>query len=143
MPRKKLMLHTVDETEAAFYDALGRADIDALMALWADDEEIVCVHPDARRLVGHASIRASWEAIFQRGGVHISVRQTHAMQNMMTAIHSVVEEVHRSGNDRRDVHIIATNVYVKTPNGWRIAAHHASIAPGEAPASTQPVTLLH
>jgi ketosteroid isomerase-like protein len=56
------------EVEAAFYDALNRADVDALMALWADDEEIVCVHPGGPRLIGHAAIRASWEAILERGG---------------------------------------------------------------------------
>ena len=47
------------EVEAAFYDALNRADLEALMALWADDEEIVCIHPGGARLIGHAAIRAS------------------------------------------------------------------------------------
>jgi ketosteroid isomerase-like protein len=26
--------------------------------------------------------------------------------------------------------LIATNVYAKTPRGWRIVLHHVSIAPG-------------
>ncbi|WP_287809273.1 SAM-dependent methyltransferase, partial [Pseudomonas sp.] len=36
--------------------ALNRADVDALMALWADDEEIVCVHPNGLRLIGHRPV---------------------------------------------------------------------------------------
>jgi ketosteroid isomerase-like protein len=49
-----------DDVEAAFYEALQKGDIDALMALWADDDEVVCVHPGGGgRLVGPAAIRAS------------------------------------------------------------------------------------
>ena len=40
-------------------------------------------------------------------------------------------------------HILATNVFVKTPHGWRIVAHHASVAPGKAQYEAPKVTLLH
>jgi ketosteroid isomerase-like protein len=142
MSRKKQLADTPDDTEVAFYDALGRADLDALMALWADDEEIVCIHPGAPRLIGHAAIRASWQAIFEQGGVHIHPMQLHVMQNMMAATHSVLEQM-RGADDRQDRHILATNVYVKTPLGWRIAVHHASVAPGKAAAEVKPSTTLH
>ncbi|MQR01901.1 YybH family protein [Glaciimonas soli] len=133
MPRAKLMHSSAEETEAAFYDALGRADIDAMMALWAEDEEIICVHPNAPRLIGHAAIRATFEALFERGGVHVSVRQLHTVHNMSTSIHSVIENIHQTGNPPQELHILATNVYLKTPRGWCITLHHASIAPGPAP----------
>ena len=48
-----------DEVEAAFYDALQNGDIDKLMACWADEDDIVCVHPGGPRIVGAAAIRAS------------------------------------------------------------------------------------
>ena len=143
MRPKKVRYSTADEIETAFYDALSRADIDALMALWSDDDEIVCIHPNAPRLVGHASIRASWETIFERGGVHIRPIQIHIMQNLMTAVHNLVEEVHRAELAQQELHILATNVYMKTPLGWRIAAHHASIAPGHAPIEPLMMSLLH
>lgn len=142
MSRKKQLADTPDDTEVAFYDALGRADLDALMALWADDEEIVCIHPGAPRLIGHAAIRASWQAIFEQGGVHIHPMQLHVMQNMMAATHSVLEQM-RGADDRQDRHVLATNVYVKTPLGWRIAVHHASVAPGKAAAEVKASTTLH
>ena len=34
--------------------------------------------------------------------------------------------------DWQEAHILATNVYLKTPQGWRIVIHHASVAPGKA-----------
>ncbi|MFT5534163.1 MAG: ketosteroid isomerase-like protein [Burkholderiaceae bacterium] len=142
MPSKKQLSGSPADTEAAFYDALGRADLDALMALWADDEEITCIHPGAPRLIGHAAIRASWQAVFAHGGVHIHPVQLHVMQNLMAATHSVLEQM-RSGDITQELHILATNVYIKTPMGWRIAVHHASIAPGKAPVVIVDSTTLH
>ncbi|MDO8178721.1 MAG: nuclear transport factor 2 family protein [Undibacterium sp.] len=143
MSVKKQLNGSADELETTFYDAISRADIEGLMALWAEDEEIVCIHPGAPRLVGHAAIRASWEAIFERGSVHIHPRQLHAMHNMLTAVHSVIEEVQRKSDKSQEMHILATNVYVKTPHGWRIATHHASVAAGEAPLDLFKASVLH
>lgn len=143
MPTLSKILETPEETEAAFYAAISRADIEAVMALWADEEDIVCIHPGAPRLVGHASIRAAWESIFEQGGVQIRPVQLHVIQNVMTSVHNIIEEVHRTVSRQQDIHILATNVYVKTPFGWRIATHHASVVPGEAPADTTVTALLH
>lgn len=134
MPRAKLIHGSPDEIEAAYYDALARADLEALMNLWAEDEEIVCIHPGAQRLVGHAEIRSVWEDILSGGGLHITPRQLHATQNMMTAVHNVVEEINHGSDPAPEVHVIATNVYMKTALGWRMVMHHASVAPGQPPA---------
>ncbi|MFI4941581.1 MAG: YybH family protein [Burkholderiales bacterium] len=143
MPKQRKLLRTVEDTEAAFYDALGRADVEALMALWAEDEDIVCIHPGAPRLVGYASIRASWESIFEHGAVIIRPVQLHAMQNLMMAVHNVIEEIHHAERDQQDMHVLATNIYVKTPHGWRMVAHHASVAPGKAAPEQTGRTTLH
>lgn len=140
MPNIKRTLATADAAEAAFYEALARADLAALMALWADEDEIVCIHPGATRLVGHAAIRDSWEAIFAHGGVHIKVVQRHVVQSTMSATHNVVEEI-SSDTGQAERHVLATNVYLKTTAGWRIMLHHASVAPGPAPVDTATATL--
>ncbi|BBB68125.1 YybH family protein [Undibacterium sp. TC4M20W] len=143
MAAKKQLNGSADEVEAAFYDALSRADLDGMMALWAEDEEIVCIHPGAARLIGHAAIRSSWEAIFERGSVQIRPLQLHATHNMLTAVHSIVEEFQRPSDGSQDVHILATNVYVKTPRGWRITMHHASVASGKPPLDMFKASTLH
>ena len=143
MARHRKPLGTAEDIEAAFYDAIGRADIDALMALWAEDEDVLCIHPGAARLVGHAAIRASWEAIFERGGVAIRPRQLLVTQNLMTAVHNIVEEINPADNEHQELHIVATNVYLKTPQGWRIAVHHASVAPGAVAAEHSTGSMLH
>ena len=143
MARKKHLLNTAEQAEAAFYDALARSDLDALMARWAEDEVIVCIHPGAPRLVGHDAIRQSWAAIFERGNVHIRPVQLQASYSLTTAVHSIVEEVQRTQHERQDIHILATNVFIKTAQGWRIVTHHTSIAAGELPSEPLNPTLLH
>ena len=143
MPVKKQLNGSADEVEIAFYDALSRADLDTLMSLWAEDEEIVCIHPGAPRLIGHAAIRSSWETIFERGSVHIHPVQLHATHNMLTAVHSVIEEAQHQADSTPEAHILATNVYVKTPHGWRITMHHASVAVGKPPLDLFKASVLH
>jgi len=142
MPTKRLkqMNGSAVETEAAFYDALNRADLDALMALWADDDEIVCVHPGGQRLIGHAAIRASWSALLAHGGLHILPSQLHETHTLMSSVHTVVEGTTAASGEA--AHLIATNVYSKTPRGWRIVLHHVSVAPGPVPNDT-PAQILH
>jgi ketosteroid isomerase-like protein len=144
MPLSTNPIASADDVELAFYDALARADLDAMMALWADDEEIFCVHPGAPRLHGHAAIRESYRMIFERGPVLIRPRQRHVAKNMTCAVHSLIEEVKTPNDpDWQEAHILATNVYLKTPQGWRIVSHHASIAAGRPPETAAPQGVLH
>ena len=138
--RVKQLNGSAVEVETAFYDALNRADLDALMALWADDEEIVCVHPGGTRLIGHVEIRASWSKILEHGGLHIMPSQLHETHNLMSSVHTVIEGTTAASGE--PAHLLATNVYVKTPRGWRIVLHHVSVAPGSVPTGT-PTQVLH
>lgn len=137
---------TPQDAESAFYDALERADVDAMMAVWAEDEEIVCVHPTGPRLAGHEQVRESWQRIFSGGGgVRIHVTQLVATQAMMVAIHSVQENAPAPGGQRPAAAVVATNVYLRTAAGWRMILHHASHAPGqpEGPRPDSGPKILH
>ena len=48
----------------AFYQAFETRDIDAMMATWAEDEDIVCIHPGGMRHVGYESVRHSFDQLF-------------------------------------------------------------------------------
>jgi uncharacterized protein (TIGR02246 family) len=116
-----------DDVEAAFYEALQRGDIEALMAVWADDDEIVCVHPGGGRVIGAAAIRASFEAIFANGGIPVQMDEVHRLHTINSALHHLVEKISVAGPEgAQTALVLTTNVYLKTPEGWRLAAHHAS-----------------
>jgi ketosteroid isomerase-like protein len=126
-PPPAVTLASVEDVEAAFYDALRKGDIDALMACWADDDDVVCVHPGGPRLVGTAAIRASFGEMFTHGTVQASPEAVRQVQSLSCAIHSVLERVSVLTNEGpREAYVIATNVFLKTPQGWRMVAHHAS-----------------
>ncbi|MDH4050028.1 MAG: nuclear transport factor 2 family protein [Rubrivivax sp.] len=125
---------TPDELEQRFYDALRKGDIEALMAVWADDDEVVCVHPGGPRVVGPAAIRASFEAIFGNGPIPVQPEQMHRLESMAAVVHHLMERVQVNTSDGpRDAWVIATNVYVQTAQGWRLVAHHASPGSLQAP----------
>ncbi len=129
------LLGSPDDVEAQLYQALQRGDIDKLMALWADDDEIVCVHPGGGRVIGPAAIRASFEAIFGGGGIPVRPEQVHRQGHISCAVHHLVERIEVRGEQGPQVAwVLATNVYVKTPQGWRLSAHHASPGSPHEPA---------
>jgi ketosteroid isomerase-like protein len=125
---------SADEIEAQFYESLQRADLDRLMSLWADDDEVVCVHPGGARLVGAGAIRASFAAIFANGAIPVRPEHVHRLQWHGGELHHLLERIEVVTAEGSQVaYVVASNVYVKTAQGWRIAAHHASPGLAEEP----------
>lgn len=118
---------SAEETEAAFYDALQSGDIDSLMACWSDDEDIVCVHPGGPRIVGHVAIRATFESIFANGSIQARPEHVRKIDTLSSVVHNVLERVDvMTPTGPSQAYVLATNVYHKTGQGWRLVAHHAS-----------------
>jgi uncharacterized protein (TIGR02246 family) len=129
---------TAQDAENAFYEALERCDLEGMMAVWAEDEDIVCVHPAGARLSGQDEVRESWTKMFAAGPhARVRIEQQVAISGMMLAVHSVFEsftiEGTPGGEQRQPPPIVATNVYLRTAAGWRMIVHHASPAPAQPP----------
>ena len=147
MPAK--IYPTAQDCEAAFYDALERSDLEAMMSVWAEDEEVLCIHPGGVRVSGLAAIREIWRQMFAGGPrLAVYVGQVMATQAMLMATHSVHEYIAMKGEPRPAHPVVATNVYVRSGNGWHMIVHHASLTPQRsvqpaAPAQQQPPKTLH
>ena len=139
------LLESPDEIEQQFYEALQRGDIDRLMAVWSDDEEISCVHPGGPRVVGAAAIRAAFEAIFANGAVNARPEKVRRLQTLTSAVHSVLEHVQiMTAEGPQSAWVVATNVYLKGAQGWRLVAHHASPgSPREVQEIVETASVLH
>ena len=141
---KKSTFPTPQDAEAAFYEALEGGDLEAMLEVWADDEEVVCIHPGGPRLAGYDQVRESFAQIFasgQRLKVHVSNQVV--LSGMMLAVHSVHENILVQGESRPRPPIAATNVYLRTGNGWRMILHHGSPAPQTPRASADSPKILH
>lgn len=143
-PRTASLLASPEDIEAQFYEALQRGDIEALMAVWSDDDDIVCVHPGGPRVVGAAAIRASFEAIFAHNPIPIHPEQVRRVHTGHCAVHSLLERIEVAGDDGPGAAwVVATNIYLKTAQGWRLAAHHASPGTPEDVLGTESPSTLH
>jgi uncharacterized protein (TIGR02246 family) len=136
---------TPEDAETAFYEALESADLEAMMSVWAEDEEIVCVHPGGPRLTGFEQVRESWREIFSGGpSMRFQLTGQQYLRGVRVAIHSVHENIVVTGQSRPINPIVATNVYIQTERGWRMLVHHASPALREAARPEEPApTVLH
>jgi ketosteroid isomerase-like protein len=134
-----------EDAEAQFYEAMRDGDLERMMAVWADDDEVVCVHPGGARLVGPQAVRAAFEAVFASGHIVVHPEHVKRVHSMGCAVHSVLERIDVvTADGPRSGWILATNVYVKTGLGWRMVAHHASPgAPDEIPEITDTPSVLH
>ncbi len=129
--RAAVLMASPEDAETQFYEALRDGDLDRVMAVWADDDDVVCVHPGGVRVVGQHAVRAAFEAMLANSAIVVHPEHVKRVQAMGSAVHSVMERIDVITDEGpRSGWIIATNVYVKTSQGWRMVAHHAS--PGSA-----------
>ena len=147
MARPKITppLASPDDLEQQLYEALQAGDIERLMAVWSDDEDITCVHPGGPRVVGAAAIRAAFESIFSNGAVNAHPEKVRRLQTHACAVHSVLEHIRvMTAEGPQSGWVIATNVYVKGTQGWRLVAHHASPgSPREVQDMGEAAAVLH
>ena len=122
----------VETTNAAFYAAFESADLDAMTELWMDDQETMCVHPGALPVRGTSAINRSWALImantpyiqFFLTDVETSVlgdvASVTCTENVLTAAETAEEGAFNGTK------AVASNVFVRTADGWRLWIHHAS-----------------
>jgi ketosteroid isomerase-like protein len=137
MPSQKIFASPQD-VEAAFYEALEHCDIEAMMAVWAEDEEVVCVHPGGPCLVGYTMIREAWLRIFSHGRkLRVRLSQQTTVSTPFSMVSTLLEHIAAVDDEKLGAPVASTNVYVRGALGWRMVAHHASPVPpssvGEAP----------
>jgi ketosteroid isomerase-like protein len=130
------------ETEAFFYQALEQRDLGEIMAAWAEDDDIVCIHPMGPALEGLASVRDSWSVICDSGQeLSFEIDSIHYSESADIAVHIVREQIVMAGEPPKEATMLVTNVYRHTENGWRMISHHASPGSTDESAPEEPIVL--
>jgi ketosteroid isomerase-like protein len=118
----------VEEANARFYRAFETLDISEMDQVWVHGEHARCVHPGWALLCGWEAIRTSWQTIFTNtqemrftlSDVSVSVSEELAW---VTCTENILSEV---GSRVSVTAILATNVFERTLDGWRLVHHHGS-----------------
>ena len=123
-----------------FYRAFTTRDLAAMDALWAREVAVACIHPGWDALVGRDMVMESWAAIL--GGAGAPQIRCEAPRAFVLGPSAFVicREVLEQGQ------LIATNVFVREPAGWRMVHHQAGPAGQAQPAprtSERPPGPLH
>jgi ketosteroid isomerase-like protein len=127
------MFTTPQEAEQAFYDALRQADFALMMRVWADDDEVVCIHPGGLRTVGREAMQSTWQQIFANGPVAVQPVRPMIITTGMSSVHVLIEQISVStAQGQKSAHCYSTNIFHKGRSGWKMVLHHASHAPQEA-----------
>jgi ketosteroid isomerase-like protein len=135
---------TAQDAEHAFYQAFERADLAAMMAVWAEEDDIVCVHPGGARRTGVVEVRESWRQIFTQGPrLRFRLSGRRVFSGRMLSIHSVYEHVSVAGDPRPANPVLATNIYLLRGRGWRMLTHHGSPLADESVSQENPPSMLH
>lgn len=131
------------QVETAFYDAFERADVEAMMAAWANHDQVVCIHPMGPPLAGRHAVRESWRQMFQGGPrFHFGVRPIASLPTGDDVVIRIVEEHIRIGRQAAtQTPVLATNAYQRSAEGWRMILHHASPVRPRQASATAPSSL--
>ncbi len=138
-----IRFETPQDAEDALYDALEAADLDSLMTVWEDSEQIACLLPMTPLLQGREAVREGWRRLVASEVTpEINIHHRDWIETGDLAIHLLEERVVIPDSQQPPIQIFASNVYRRTPNGWRLVIHQASPLPpppGMAPPGGPPM----
>jgi len=118
----------VEQANARFYQAFETLDLARMERVWAHDEHVKCVHPGWPILIGWEAVRSSWATIFENTGeMRFTLSDVRASARGDLAWVTCTENIFSEVHGRLAVtSVLATNLFERGPDGWRLVHHHAS-----------------
>jgi ketosteroid isomerase-like protein len=106
---------------AAFYGAFSKGDLGAMARVWADGDDISCIHPGWPAIVGRMAVLGSWRDIFRSGGrPDIVCREPHPLVTGDEGRVLCIELLDSSSA------LAASNHFRRIDGAWRLVHHQAS-----------------
>ncbi|HXP29610.1 MAG TPA: nuclear transport factor 2 family protein [Stellaceae bacterium] len=102
-----------------FYRAFTASDYRAMETLWARVAPVLCIHPGWPPLLGREAVMQSWRDLLANPEpTHIMCHDDQAFLYGDFATVICEEEL-------ANVHLVATNLFVKESGAWRMVHHQA------------------
>ena len=119
----------VEAANARLYAAFEAGDVDLMESVWDDAEPdaLVCVHPGWPMLRGRTAVLRSWSAVMANTDyIQFFLTDVSVSVEGDTAVVTCTENVLTSADVGENVAVVATNVFIRRPAGWRLQVHHGS-----------------
>jgi ketosteroid isomerase-like protein len=105
---------------AAFYAAFAAGDFAAMSRLWADDDDITCIHPGWPAIIGRTGVIGGWRDILQNPGrPNITCAEPYAVIDGDSGRVLCIEIVDGAA-------LAATNCFRRIDGAWRLVHHQSS-----------------
>ena len=127
-------MEAVEAANAELYAAFEVGDIDRMSALWAESDDVVCIHPGGPILRGRGLVLRSWSVIMANTS-YIQFFLTDVEIDVIgdTAVVTCAENILTANPDENDAgsfahpgRVVATNIFRRTGDRWRLVVHHGS-----------------
>jgi ketosteroid isomerase-like protein len=122
----------VTAANAEFYAAIEAGDVERIQRLWDDADDLVCVHPGWPAVRGRSRVLRSW-AVIMANTAYIQFFLTEAEIAVtgdvarVSCEHSLLARVSDSDAGLGETaRVVATNIFRRQPDGWRLWSHHGS-----------------
>ncbi|PYM89525.1 MAG: DUF4440 domain-containing protein [Candidatus Rokuibacteriota bacterium] len=135
-------LDDVEGANAQFYQAFETLDLARMDLVWSHGPHVKCVHPGWPILIGWEAVRSSWEAIFENTAeMRFTLSDVRSAAGGDLAWVTCTENIFSEIRGRLAVtSVLATNLFERGPDGWRMVHHHASHVLGGTPPDEAPET---
>ncbi|MFD4001811.1 MULTISPECIES: nuclear transport factor 2 family protein [Streptomyces] len=127
----------VEAANTAFYEAMERGDHEELSGRWLPGEDLTvsCVHPGWPVLTGRGEVLRSYALIMANTEyIQFFLTDVNIAMTGDTALVTCTENI-LSGGPAEEGNalgplvgqlVVATNVFRRTPDGWKLWSHHGS-----------------
>ena len=114
---------TVLFANEAYYAAFQSGNYETMETLWARSFPVTCIHPGANNLSGWELVMESWKSILTNDDL-VNMEIVNPRANVYGEVAVVVcYEVFQ------EVTLVATNIFVKEENHWKMVHHQAGGSP--------------
>jgi ketosteroid isomerase-like protein len=125
-------LEDVIAANSEFYAAIESGDVGRIQEFWDDADDVACIHPGWPAVRGRSRVLRSWAVImantaylqFFPTGVDVSIVGNVAV---VACEHSLLARITDSDAGLGETaRVVATNVFRRRDDSWRLWTHHAS-----------------
>ncbi|MEJ2694535.1 MAG: nuclear transport factor 2 family protein [Candidatus Thiodiazotropha sp.] len=120
---------TPQAAEDAYYDAIDEQDIEALMRVWEESDEVLCLLPMMPPQRGKGAIHNAWSRLLDPNTpLDIEVIHLSWIETTEIAIHLLEERV-AAPSQPEPQSVYACNINRRVAEGWRLLMHQNSPTP--------------
>ncbi|MEV6317300.1 nuclear transport factor 2 family protein [Streptomyces sp. NPDC051776] len=124
----------VEQANTALYEAMEQGDFEVLSGMWLDGD-VSCVHPGWPVLRGHNEVLRSYALIMANTDyIQFFLTDVEVAVEDDTALVTCTENILSGGPAEESGElgplvgqlVVATNVFRRTADGWKLWSHHGS-----------------